>query len=413
MTSRRALLAILAVAGFAGLRQGRARAATDVELPTGEQPPKKDGRIDFFPLPLYATSPNEGSTYGVLPVWLAVDGSGNTRWIIAPSASWNSSSGVNATFRYYQIYSITHGWLLIASGSQTINRSFRFEYKNVPGYPAATTLEIQTIARKNIFYRFYGFGPDTTKDGVSSYTRELGLLSVRGGLNVLRNFNVGVRGGVRGDKPLQHTVQDLPATQDKYPGTPGLGGAAIGTVELSLRYDSRALGDYSRTSGLASELHGARDFGFDGGVSLWRGTWVTRALLRETERLMGGARLYWTDQTGGANVPFYYRSMLGGDTLFRGFPDDRFIDRGAWEAEVEQRILLFSLDWFGVRSDWRLDPFVAAGQVYPDFANMFSNVRIAGGAGLRAFVHPNILGRVDLAYSDDGFAAYVLLGYPY
>jgi hypothetical protein len=33
--------------------------------------------------------------------------------------------------------------------------------------------------------------------------------------------------------------------------------------------------------------------------------------------------------------------------------------------------------------------------------------------GLRAWIKPDILGRVDLAYSSEGLRAYVVLGYPY
>jgi hypothetical protein len=33
--------------------------------------------------------------------------------------------------------------------------------------------------------------------------------------------------------------------------------------------------------------------------------------------------------------------------------------------------------------------------------------------GLRAWVHPNIVGRVDLAYGGEGIRAYVVLGYPF
>jgi hypothetical protein len=33
--------------------------------------------------------------------------------------------------------------------------------------------------------------------------------------------------------------------------------------------------------------------------------------------------------------------------------------------------------------------------------------------GLRAFVHPNIVGRVDLATGGEGTKAYVEIGYPY
>ena len=85
---------------------------------------------------------------------------------------------------------------------------------------------------------------------------------------------------------------------------------------------------------------------------------------------------------------------------------------GAWTVEVEQRIRFLQLHLFNVVSDWRVDPFVAVGQVYDNF-DLFSHVRVTGGIGLRAWVHPNVLGRVDLAVSDDGFHAYVVLGYPF
>jgi hypothetical protein len=221
-----------------------------------------------------------------------------------------------------------------------------------------------------------------------------------------------VRGVVRWDRTQERAIFNLPPTQELYPGTPGLDGAAMATAELSIRFDTRALGDYD-VRGVASELHAARDFGWAGGVSLWRGTWHTRVLWPEWSFVSGAARLYWTDESGGANVPFFYRSALGGDTLFRGFTDDRFIDRGAWQAETEQRFRLFTTDWFHVHADWRMDPFFAIGQVYPNLGSIASHVRPVGGVGLRAFVHPNVLGRVDVAYSSDGFTAYVILGYPY
>jgi hypothetical protein len=395
---RRPDLALLLI-GAASLAGGRARA-------DGEH------HTEFFPLPLYATSPAEGSTYGVLPVFMRVDETGRTTSIWAPSASYNSSAKFAATFRYYRFPSITRAWTVIASASTHENRSLRLEYRDFPGYPWRTTLEVQALARKNIFYRFYGLGPDTMKSDQSSYVRELGLLSVRGGINMAPHFNLGLRAGVRWDKPLRGTVQGLPSTQDRYPGAPGLDGAALATGELSVRFDNRLYGDYD-VRGVASEAHFARDFGFDGGVSVWRLTWHTRVLVPEASWVNGAAHLYWTDESGGENVPFYYQSAIGGDTLFRGFTDDRFIDHGAWVAEAEQRFKIFTTDWFHVHADWRIDPFVGVGQVYPYFGKIVSHVRPVGGIGLRAFVHPTILGRVDLAYSSDGFAAYVILGYPY
>ena len=97
----------------------------------------------------------------------------------------------------------------------------------------------------------------------------------------------------------------------------------------------------------------------------------------------------------------------------RGFPEGRFVDRQAWEIEVEQRIRLLQLHWFGVTSDWRLDPFIATGQVFGAWKEILAHPRVSGGVGLRAFVRPRLVGRVDLAYGGEGFEVYVDIGYPY
>ena len=417
MTSplRRSSLAILMVVGLTSGRLSSAAAADAADGAPAVQPASGatgQRHLEFFPLPLYATSPAEGSTFGAIPVFMRVDETGRTTSITAPSASWNSATHINATFRFYSFPRDTRSWWIILAGSTHVNRSLRFEFRDVPGYPHRSTFELQALARKSLFYRYFGLGPDTTYGDQSSYTRVLALLSVRVGYNILPHLNVGVRGGIRGDRPEVGAIFNLPPTQVRYPDAPGLGGAALGTAELSLRFDSRARGDYD-DRGAAAELHLARDFGLSGSDSFWRVTGHARTLVPETSYLSGAARLYWTDESGGAPVPFYYRSSLGGDTLFRGFTDDRFIDRGAWEAELEERIRLFQTHWFHVNADWRMDPFIAVGQVYPSFASIASNVRGVFGLGLRAFVRPNVLGRVDLAYGTDGFTAYVILGYPY
>ena len=66
-----------------------------------------------------------------------------------------------------------------------------------------------------------------------------------------------------------------------------------------------------------------------------------------------------------------------------------------------------------VVTDWRVDPFVAAGQVFDRFDQAFSRPRLAAGVGLRVFVHPNVVGRIDLAHGGEGLKIYVEIGYPY
>jgi len=76
-------------------------------------------------------------------------------------------------------------------------------------------------------------------------------------------------------------------------------------------------------------------------------------------------------------------------------------------------VKLFRTHIFGVVADWRIDPFISVGQVYGDGTTPWSHVRASGGFGLRALIHPDILGRVDLAYGGEGVRVYVMLGYPY
>jgi len=406
-------IAIFMAAGLGG-SSGRAGAqARDAAAPVAQvRDAKGQAHTDFFPLPLYATAPTEGSTFGALPVFLRVNAAGDTTSITAPSVTWNSATGVNGTFRFYDVASRMRSWSLIAAASTHVNRTLRFEYKDAPTDPGRFTLEIQAVARRSLFYRYFGMGPDTSSADQSSYTRELALLSVRSGLIVVRHFEAGLRGGVHWDRPERHAIFGLPATQDRFPDAPGLAGAALATAELSLRFDTRPEGDYARR-GLASELHVARQVGLEHSDSFWQATWHTRELIPETRFLTGAARLYWTDELGGRDVPFYYRSALGGEILFRAFGDDRFIDRGAWEAEVEQRFRLFETHWFHTTAEWRIDPFVAVGQVYPRLDTIVSRPRAAIGVGFRAYVHPYVLGRVDVAYASDGTNVYVTLGYPY
>jgi hypothetical protein len=370
-------------------------------------------RWKLFPIPMYTTVPTEGSTYGVMPVLMAVNADGEVRLITAPSASWNSAAGVTGTVRLYLFPNPVRVASLIASASTHVNRTIWITYNDLPIAAGRMTWEIDGMLRRNIFYRFFGLGADSLESNQSSYTRTTARLSARWGLNLPAHFNVGVRGSVRGDHPIENPIFGLPATQVLFPAVAGLGGAGVSGAELSVRFDTRSHADYS-DQGVASELRGAYVHALTDFDDFWQVTWHTRALWPEARFLQGAARLYWTDEIGaGADTPFFYQAMLGGEGLLRGFPEDRFIDRAAWEAEVEQRIRVWQSHIFDVTTDWRLDPFAAIGQVYGALDQAVSHPQLAVGMGLRAWVRPNVLGRVDLAYASEGLNAYIVLGYPY
>jgi hypothetical protein len=406
--------ASLALMLATALATSRARAATEGDVnTTAVAAISRPSKLEFFPVPMYTTVPTEGSTYGAMPVLFRVNGAGVVRMIGAPSVSWNSAAGVNGTLRFYYYPSKARAFSAIAAASTHVNRTVWITYTDLPIEPGRSTIEVDGLVRRNIFYRFFGLGPDSLAAAQSSYTRTTAGLTARWGWNVPGHLNLGARGTIRGDRPEVNPIFGLPATQALFPATPGLAGAGLAAAELSIRFDTRAAADYS-ANGFASELRGSYDRGLSAFDHFWQVTWQSRALLQETAFMQSAARIYWSQDLGGGDpIPFYYQPSLGGENLLRGFPDDRFFDRGAWEAEVEQRFRLLETHFFGVATEWRVDPFVAVGQVYDRFDEIFSRVRVAVGAGLRAWVKPNVLGRVDVAYAGEGLNAYVVLGYPY
>jgi hypothetical protein len=404
-------------------RSAALRAATllALSLVGSRQASAEELSTKIIPLPMYATVPNEGSTYGIMPVFLrtsssvgfsdTAERSGAVHSITAPSLSWNASAGVTGSFRYFRYLDPLRQWSLVMSASWHVNRTIWWTYDNLTRVPQAQTHDAVVMVRRNLFFRFFGLGPDSHTSGESSYTRTTATMNDRWGYNFTPDLNLGAYGELRGDRLERHPISGLPATQDLYPDAPGVDGAALVRTGATLRYDTREGGDYS-PMGLDSELAVYLAYGIGSGGVFAQTTWQTRVLIPETERLQLAARVFWTQEYGGSNIPFYYRPSLGGELLLRGYATDRFIAMGAWEVEVEQRIRFLQLHLFGVTSDWRVDPFLAIGQVY-DRADLFSHVRVTGGIGLRAWVRPNVLGRVDLAVSDEGFHAYVVLGYPF
>jgi hypothetical protein len=176
---------------------------------------RAEAKTRIFPLPMFTTNPNEGNTYGAMPVFMRMDEvEERVKSITAPSISWNKSAGVTGTFRYYRYLELFVSWQLILSASTTINRSMWFQYDDNRRTPATSTKNVLVRVRRNLFYRFFGLGPDTTQEGESSYTRLFGIASARWGWNLRRDFNAATFFEVRGDRPERHAISGLPETQE-------------------------------------------------------------------------------------------------------------------------------------------------------------------------------------------------------
>jgi outer membrane translocation and assembly module TamA len=219
--------------------------------------------------------------------------------------------------------------------------------------------------------------------------------------------NVGVRRGA---------VTDLPFTGDLYdPGeVPGLSGFTAHAQGLFLVYSSlfpRALplkGVYLRAGveGSAAALGGAADY--------WRWEGQGRAYVpARGTRFVTVVKISWNEVRGNG-VPFLERSVLGGENTLRGYGRNRFVDMAFALLNIEERITLFRWRVFNVTADWEASPFVDVGQVAGSLGEVrLRDLKVNPGIALRAAVRPNIAGRIEIGYGDEGVAVFVGLGYPF
>ena len=366
----------------------------------------------IVPLPVYATLPNEGDTFGAMPVFLRVcDVNARTESIIAPSITWNDVIHWTGTFRLFHYPSDEQTLTFIASASTRINSGVLLQWRDLPRAPGAFTTEVDLRWQRSAFFRFFGLGPDTPENAETSYTRARVHAGARYGLNLGGNWNAGVGILFDTDAVQDMGVPGLPLSRRVFPNAPGMGGSTIMGQAIDLRFDTRPNFENSERGLFANAAAGVVE-GLSGSPSYLRGSVRVRALHPELGFIAGAARFDWTGIST-PRAPFYDQSTLGGAFLLRGFTEDRFIDQNAWTFEAEQRIRLFQTHIYGVTADWRIDPFIAVGQVYRAIDQAFSRPRVAGGVGLRAWVRPNVVGRIDIANGGEGWKVYVEIGYPY
>lgn len=103
-----------------------------------------------------------------------------------------------------------------------------------------------------------------------------------------------------------------------------------------------------------------------------------------------------TDADAGQEVPFYYQPTLGGGEKLRGFREFRFRDQNSILLSAEYR-------W---QAWWALDMalFVDAGKVAHDRSDLdLNDLEASYGLGFRFHSNDSFVGRLDLAFSRDGF----------
>ena len=374
-----------------------------------------DNSYTFFPLPAFDTDPNEGETYGVLPVLMVKDTDGRVQSIIAPSVTWNEIRGVTGTFRYYLYASALERLELIASYSEKIDREAKLQYKNLDVFGGRFHTDFQLLYERVSSVRFFGIGPESKKDNETNMTLETAGGYAIFGVNVTPTMRLSLGETVQRFDVARGGVPGLPFTGDLFPDLPGIQGATIHAQRVALIHDSRdslitpTQGLYVSVFGEASaELLGSDADYLKGGVEArFLKPFIDRRLVMILRGLYEGTY-------GASNIPFQVLPTLGGVDSLRGFAENRFFgdNRLLFNAELRAKVLRMRV--FGVDAEFEVAPFVDFGKVFNSFDQLIeTRFEVTPGIGFRGLAPPSVVGHVEFAFSREGPAIYVGLDYPF
>lgn len=377
-----------------------------------------DGPIKLvtIPLPVIASSPNEGITSGGLTAFLAHNSHDEVTALLAPQVTYNSTFGVTGSL-YGAFYPAADRNVEVnLSQSGKVNHDYEFRFRD-------TSLLEKKLELNGFFFklsdgssRFFGFNAKSPQQMETNYANNESGYNISAGYQVGRHFQVTLGDRFRDVRIRSGAFRNLPDIKEKFSAAnvPGIEGFTTHAPRLSFSYstldsrDTPTFGGYTRISfePTMKAIGGAADYRHyeveaKGYIPIDNSRYIT------VFRLM-------YNQTLGDDVPFLEQSILGGESTLRGYGRNRFIDNSYFLCNLEERIRLFRWEVFGVTADWEVAPFIDMGAVMESLERASSsNFEYNPGIGFRAIVRPNIVGRVDLGVGKDGPAVFVGLGYPF
>lgn len=373
---------------------------------------------DFFPIPIFETRPDEGQSYGLMPVMLlsekeskaisiilAAIGQYNStvKWSGASIAYWfpNPTTNPDESFEFYFEY------------GQKFYRELSLRYNN-PRFLDDYYLESKFLWLKTPFTRFYGFGANTQESGQSNYVSRDFSFDTTFGRYLTHDFRISLREYFLTTDLLNRAFPNVDDTLTRFGAQPGVVDSTNLVHSLLFTYDNRPNGNNSKKGtyiegtyffshkALGSDTN-FQGFSFEG----------IQLVPLFNERTITALRVFVQDMYG-SGIPFYLQSRLGGQNEMRSFIPNRFTDTGKILFTWEQRIKVLGMTVFGVPVEFYADPYVEVGRVFNHLNHLgFDNVQPVVGLGLRAFVPPNVVARVDTSLGTEGYAVYTVLGYAF
>ena len=376
----------------------------------------KEVKVVSIPLPVIASSPNEGITVGALAAFLLHDKDDNVSTLLTPQVNYNKYFGVTSTF-YAAFYpSPDRSWETNLSKSTIINQDYEFKLRDKTYFDKKLEINLFAFAYSDGSARFFGFDAKTPRQRESNYSdTEIGF-NLSAGYDLGRHIQLILGERYRDVDIEPGAITSIPYIKDRFTEqrVPGINGFVAHAQRISLVYStldsftSPTFGGFAKISleNSSKLLGSAADYRHYEGE-------LKGFIPLDDTRYISVFRLVY-NQTLGDKVPFLEQSILGGENTLRGYGRNRFIDNSYFLLNLEERIRLFRWEIFNVKADWELAPFIDLGAVMSRLDRASSKqFEFNPGIGVRAVVRPNIIGRVDVGIGHDGPAVFVGLGYPF
>jgi len=373
-------------------------------------------KVVTIPLPVIASSPNEGITAGALTAFLFHNKNDEINALVTPQVNHNTNFGITTSL-YGAFYPTPDRNIEInLSQSTKINDDYEIKLRDKTFFDKKLEVNLSTFVFSDGSARFFGFEAKSPRQRETNYTdTEVGF-NLSAGYDIGRHFQLVLGERYRDVAIEPGAVKGIPYIKDQFGNSlvPGINGFATHAQRISLVY-STLDSTTTPTFGGFAKLTFEPTFKALGGATNFRHYEAEAKgfIPLDNARYISVFRLMY-NQTLGKGVPFLEQSILGGETTLRGYGRNRFIDNSYLLCNLEERIRLFRWEVFNVTADWEVAPFVDLGAVMEalDKART-SNFEFNPGIGFRAIVRPNIIGRVDMGVGRDGPAIFVGLGYPF
>ncbi|MBI4237026.1 MAG: BamA/TamA family outer membrane protein [Deltaproteobacteria bacterium] len=373
----------------------------------------KDAHYRFFPVPIVATDPAEGQTYGLLPVVTANDAQDNVISIMAAALQYNSIIQFNGFGIWILTPSADEELRLFGGAATKFYREASIDYVNSGLINHRLRVEAHGLYIEDPFERFFGFGPDRPKDAESNFTSLLGRIWGEVAFEIAPHVAlVGQLDWARlGLQP--RAIDALADTVTTYGALPEVADSHQISYRAGLRWDSRD-STFFPTRGALVSLLGTISHQLTGPDTPFGGVELRSKAAWQPQRRVTLVGNLWFQQLLGDQIPFFHQSHLGGERNLRGFISRRFTDHGAALLELEARVLIKEWRIFDTPVSFSIDPFCGAGQVFHRLRDIAPHhFEPAGGVGFRMRAPPSVLGRIDVGYTRDGVAVYTTLDYPF